>query len=191
MVGNLTREAAESETQLGRVTERLKAAEKRMTEIDADSHGGRADPRTGGRTARRLSYPAGGVGGRARDCSRAAGPVASAGGSSRRDSPRGERAAGAVRPDSRGSRRGGSPVVGRAGSARCRHRQRDGPAGRVAGIAVPAAAPHCRSWKAPAPPRRPSSPEPRPLSVRPNARWPPPARSWSRPRTRAMASRYV
>jgi chromosome segregation protein len=35
MVGNLTREAAESEAQLGRVTERLKAAEKRMTEIDA------------------------------------------------------------------------------------------------------------------------------------------------------------
>ena len=35
MVSNLTRESAESEIQLGRVTERLKTAEKRMTEIDA------------------------------------------------------------------------------------------------------------------------------------------------------------
>jgi chromosome segregation protein len=35
MVGNLTREAAESETQLGRVNERLRAAENRLAEIDA------------------------------------------------------------------------------------------------------------------------------------------------------------
>jgi chromosome segregation protein len=35
MVGNLTREAAESEAQLGRVTGRLKAAEQRLAEIDS------------------------------------------------------------------------------------------------------------------------------------------------------------
>jgi chromosome segregation protein len=35
MVGNLAREAAESEAQLGRVTGRLKEAERRLTEIDA------------------------------------------------------------------------------------------------------------------------------------------------------------
>ena len=103
VVGNLAREAADSEAQLEQMTERVTRSEQRLAEIDAALVQGELNRGPGRRRSSAPPHPAGGAGGRSGECPGTARPLAGAGGARGRESARGHRAARAA-PDAPGQR---------------------------------------------------------------------------------------